>query len=96
MNISKKQLVPEQTAELSEDTPYKPKRKQKDVDNAFTKMNSAKLNLQRAMIVQAESEGAGADGVSKKITAQNPIDKYLDFKDKLDEEERQVRNHADT
>jgi hypothetical protein len=69
MNISKKQPAPEQAEELSEGTPYKPKRKQIDVDNAFTKMNSAKLNLQRAMIVQAESEGAGADGVSKKITA---------------------------
>ena len=68
MNMSKKQPEPKQAAEeLSEGTPYKPKRKQTDVDNAFTKMNSAKLNLQRAMIVQA-SEG-GAEGASKKITA---------------------------
>jgi hypothetical protein len=72
MNTSGKQPEPKQAAEeLSESTPYreKPKRKQTDVDNAFTKMNSAKLNLQRAMVVQAESEGAGAEGASKKITA---------------------------
>jgi len=70
MNTSGKQPEPKQAAEeLSECTPPKPKRKQTDVDNAFTKMNSAKLNLQRAMIVQAESEGAGAEGASKNITA---------------------------
>ena len=70
MNMSKKQLEAKQAAEeLSEGTPCKPKRKQTDVDNAFTKMNSAKLNLQRAMIVQAESEGAGAEGAPKTVTA---------------------------
>ena len=69
MNTSKKQPEPKQADEDSEGTTRKPKRKQTDVDNAFAKMSSAKLNLQSAMIVQAESEGTGAVGVSKKITA---------------------------
>lgn len=38
------------------------------------------------MVVQAETEGTGAEE-SKKISATNPIDKYLDIKQKLDQEE---------